>query len=396
MNINKTNDNHTLVENANLIKDKRNCTNEISPIDKWWDLIHSDSNLIETKKKLSQVYESNLPALGELIFSSACQYRCQHCFYHSDYSKFNSNMSLKQWKTIINDIYDNLGIRTFVHCGRSIDSTGIEALKWMRQSFNDLKIGLIDNGISLIPYLDELDDIQPDWIDISFDGMEEEHDLQRGKLGSFKKALTTINYINQKDIAPKINILICLTRVNKDSVINLIEFMNHKGFKNYFIFPVSTFDDYHPFNELRVPGVDFVEFIQKLYLSMHKFKDVWVEVDMFDVEYLKDIKTFYPELWKRFIPEYEHLTYKKLQDGNEIYINYYPLSLHGIREFSVNCNGDVVFPQVVRKGQLSDEDVVGNLLSYESPEVIKRLRSSKLEFHVDALLKEKRFIGSKT
>jgi hypothetical protein len=142
--------------------------------------------------------------------------------------------------------------------------------------------------------------------------------------------------------------------------------------------------------------MDFVEFIQKLYLSMHKFKDTWIEVNMFDVEYLKDIKTFYPELWNRFIPEYEHLTYKRLQDDNEIYINYYPLSLHGIREFSVNCNGDVIFPQVVRKGSLSDEDVVGNLLSYESSEVMKRLRSSKLEFHVGALLKEKSFIRRKT
>jgi MoaA/NifB/PqqE/SkfB family radical SAM enzyme len=396
MDTNNLNENTAHAEDNNLIENKMDCVNNIAPIDTWWDLIHSDNSRIETTKMLRQVYESNLPTLGELLFTSACQYRCQHCFYHADYSKFNDNLSLEQWKVIIKDIYDNLGIRTFVHCGRSIDKTGIETLKWMRQSFNDLKIGLIDNGISLIPYLDELDDIQPDWIDISFDGMEEEHDLQRGQSGSFKKALSTISYLNQKDSVPKISILICLTSLNKDSVINLIEFMNHKGFKNYFIFPVSTFDDYRPFKELRVSDMDFVEFIQKLYLSTHKFKDIWIEVNMFDVEYVKGIKTFYPELWNRFIPEYEHLTYKKLQDGNEIYINYYPLSLHGIREFSVNCNGDVFFPQVVRKGRLSDEDVVGNLLSYESSEVMKRLRGSKLEFHVDDLLKEKKVIGRET
>lgn len=370
-------------------------TSTNAPIEVWWDLIHSDNDLIEIGQRLKQVYESNLPTLGEIIFTSVCQFKCQHCFYHSDYSRFNTCLSPEQWKRIIKNIYDDLGIRTFIHCGRSMDDTGITVLKWMRQTFDDIQIGLIDNGISLVPYLKELPAIQPDWIDISIDGMEKEHDLQRKQSGSFKKALSTISYLRQKGIAQKINILICLTSINKNSVINLIEFMNQKGFKNFFIFPISTFEDYAPFKELRVSDKDFVEFIQNLYLSMSKFKDTWVELNMFDVEYMKDIKTFYPELWRRLKLEHEHLTYKMHKGDNEFYINYYPLSLHGIREFSVNSNGDVIFPQVVRKGRLSDEDVVGNLLSENASEVMRRLRSFKLDYHVNALLMEKICIGGK-
>lgn len=402
----KPNMNITIPETTNGIRKKqengftKSClrhagTHKNTPIEVWWDLIHSDNNLIEITQTLRQLYESNLPTIGELIFTSVCQYRCQHCIYHTDYSKHNARLTVDQWKNVIRSIYNHISIRKFIHCGRSIDDTGIETLKWMRQSFNDIQIGLIDNGISLIPYLDELDAIQPDWIDISIDGMEKEHDLQRRQPGSFKKTLNTLSYLNQKDSVPKISILICLTSVNKDSVINLIEFMNQKGFKNFFILPVSAFDDYRPFKGLRMADKDFVEFIQNLYLSMHKFKNTWIEVNMYDSEYLKDIKTFYPELWHRFTPEHEHLTHKKVQGDNEIYINYYPLSLHGIRELSVNCNGDVIFPQIVRKGLLSDEDVVGNLLSQEASEVMKKLRSSKLKSHVDTLLMEKVLLGDK-
>ena len=402
----KPNMNITIPETENGIRKKqeksftKSClrhagTHKKTPIEVWWDLIQSDNAQIEIEQRLRQVYESNLPTLGELIFTSVCQYRCQHCIYHTDYSKHNARLTVDQWKNVIRSIYNHIGIRKFIHCGRSIDDTGVETLKWMRQSFNDIQIGLIDNGISLIPYLDELDAVQPDWIDISIDGMEKEHDLQRRQPGSFKKTLNTLSYLNQKDSVPKVSILICLTSVNKDSVINLIEFMNQKGFKNFFILPVSAFDDYRPFTKLKVSGDEFAKFLQQLQYSLDKFKDTWIEVNLFDIRYLKDIKIYYPELWQRFKPKEEHLSYKMLHRDNEFYINYYPLSLHGIREFTVNSNGDVIFPLVVRKGKLLNEDIIGNLISHNAIEIMEKLRSFKLSYHVDALLFEKNCIGGK-
>ena len=138
------------------------------------------------------------------------------------------------------------------------------------------------------------------------------------------------------------------------------------------------------------------KFIKSLYLSLHKFKDTWIEFNIFfDLGYLKDIKTFYPELWDELKPEQKHLSCKTIQGDNEFYINYYPLALNGIREFLVNSNGCAIFPQAIRKGRLSDEDVIGNLVQQSASEVIKRLRDCKLKFYVDALLMERNYIGGK-
>lgn len=392
MRCNKQNGNFVLVEDKIIKNHKRKftLTNKNTPIDIWWDLIHSDNDHVKIKQILKQVYESNLPTLGEIIFTSKCQFNCQHCIYPVDYSRFNTCLSLDQWKRIIKNIYDDLKIKTFIHCGRSMDDTGITVLEWMRQSFENIQIGLIDNGVSLIPYLDKLSVIQPDWIDISIDGLEREHDFQRNQVGSFKKALSTISYLELEDIAPKINTLICLTSLNKDSVIDLIAVMNKKGFKNFFISPVITFKDFGPSEKLKVLGDDLVYFIQNMYSSLHKFKDTWIEVNLFyEIEYLKYIKTFYSKLWHRFEFEQKHISCKMYRADNEFYINYYPLSLDGIRELTINSNGDVIFPQVMRKGQISDKDIIGNLLQQSASEIIKRLRSFKLEFYVNALLIEK-------
>lgn len=368
-------------------------TSKNAPINIWWDLIHSENDTFEIKQKLRQVYESNLPELGAIIFTSTCQCNCQHCIYHIDYSKFNACLSSDQWKRIIRKIYGELGIKTFIHNGRSMDDTGIKVLKWMRGELPDIQVGIIDNGISLNSYFDELHDIQPDWIDISIDGMEKEHDFQRNRTGVFKETFKTISRLLQEDMAPKINILSCLTTINKDSVINLIEFMNQYGFKNFFISPISTFKDCGPSEKLRVTGIDLVKFIRNLYSSLDKFKDTWVEFNIFDAEYMKDIKVFYPELWHNFYTKQRHLSYRMYRDDNELYVNYYPLSLNGIREFIINSNGDVILPQAVRKQRIQDEDIISSLLLKSTSEAITKLKRFKLDFYINALIMEKCFIG---
>ena len=404
MKLNINNKNSTLIKDKIPEKSKNRFSNLHSdhietirgtPIEVWWDLLQLDNSQIEIEQGLRQVYESNLPELGAIIFTSACQFNCKHCIYHIDFNKFNDCLSSDQWKRIIGDIYDDLGVRTFIHNGRSMDDMGVKVLKWMREEFPDVQIGIIDNGISLNPYLDELHDIQPDWIDISIDGMEKEHDFQRNRTGFFKETFKTISHLLQEDMSPKINILSCLTTINKDSVINLIEFMNQNGFKNFFISPISTFKDCGPSEKLRVTGVDIAKFIRNLYSSLDKFKDTWIEFNIFDVEYMKDIKVFYPELWHSLYTKQKHLSYGMYRDDNELYVNYHPLSLNGIREFIINSNGDVILPQAVRKQRIQDEDIISSILSKNASETINELRKFKLDFYINALIVEKSFIGGK-
>ena len=77
------------------------------------------------------------------------------------------------------------------------------------------------------------------------------------------------------------------------------------------------------------------------------------------------------------------------KENNELHINYYPLSLNGVREFIINSDGNVIFPQVVRRAQLSDRDIIGNMLLYGADKIRYILYNHKLEFFETALHMER-------
>lgn len=388
---------HNMTKEDEFIPDHKDIfLTKQSPIEVWQKLLREENNPIRTEQVLRQIFKSNTPSFAEIIFTSSCTFKCQHCIYPADYGKFNHLLSFEQWTGIISDLYNELNMRTFICSGRSMDRTSVEVLKWTRQAIPGAKIGIIDNGISIISYLDDLKAIQPDWVDISIDGMEKEHDIQRNKKGAFNQTLETANYLQDNRLVPKVNILNCLTTINRDSIINMIGFLNQKGFRNFFIAPISTFKDYGPSEKLRVAGKDFVSFIHELHAALKNFHDTWIEVNIFDAKYAKDIERFNYELWHRFKPEHDHLSYIDTCDDNEFYINYSPLSLSGISEFIVNSNGDVLLPNTMRKEQISKEEIIGNLLR-ESPKiVIKNLHESKISYYAKFLAKEQSiFIGNK-
>lgn len=358
-----------------------------SPIEVWQKLLREENNPSRIEQALRQIFKSNTLSFAEITFTSSCAFECQHCIYPANYSKFNHLLSFEQWTGIINDLYTELNMRTFICSGRSMDRTSVEVLKWTRQTIPGVKIGIIDNGISIIPFLDDLKAIQPDWVDISIDGMEKEHDIQRNRKGAFKQTLELVNYLQDNRLVPKVNILNCLTNINRDSIINMIAFLNQKGFKNFFIAPISTFKDYGPSEKLRVAGKDFVSFIHELHAALKSFHDTWIEVNIFDAKYAKDIER-YSKLWHRFKAEHDHLSYGDTCDDNEFYINYSPLSLSGISEFIVNSNGNVLLPNSMRKEQIPKEDIIGNLLTESPKMVIKNLHESKIAYYAELLAEE--------
>lgn len=359
-----------------------------SPIEIWRSLLCAETKPAQIERVLRQIYKTNTPSYAEITFSSFCAFKCRHCIYPAGYNKFNSLLSFEQWTEIIAGLHKELGMITFICSGRSMDRTSVEVLRWIRQTIPEAKIGIIDNGISIIPYLKDLKAIQPDWLDISIDGMEKEHDIQRTKKGAFKQTLETVLYLKDNKIAPKVNILSCLTNINRSSIIDMIGFLNKKGFKNFFIAPVSTFKDSGPSEELRVAGKDFISFIDELHTALKSLHDAWVELNIFGAEYLGDIASLNNELWNRFKPEYDHLAYNKTIGGNDLYIYYHPSSLNGIAEFIVNSNGDVLLPNTMRKEQIPKEEIVGNLLKESPRMVMKNLQEAHISYYARLLSEE--------
>lgn len=369
-----------------------NGKSSLQPIERWLDMIYSRNDAGDSLRALRAIYSDHYPAQGELIFTGACEFECQHCIYPPDYAQFNRNISLAEWERVLEGLR-NLGIETFVYGGRSVTRAGMRLLSAIRTSFPEAPIGMIDNGISMVPFREEIVALGLDWIDISLDGLENDHDLQRGRKGSFKEGLQGALWLKEHGAAPKVNILSCLTTINRHSVIPMIKEINAQGFKNFFVAPVTIVKHQRPDTGLMLQGTAFIDFIRELEGAMADLDDAWVELNIFGIEYVPFIFEYYPDLWENLLPEREHLAWRRSFRGNELIINYYPSSLTGVREFIVNTNGDAIFPKVMAKGKIPEREVIGSLLNKSALEIVKQLpNSGQFEFYYNEFLDEQRII----
>ena len=367
------------------------------PIQRWEAAMRFDE--AKGAESLRKAYRENWPTQGELIMAGACEFQCQHCIYPPSYARLNHELAADWWNRILHDMYENLGIRTFVYGGRSVTREGLRVLLRLRERHSDVHIGLIDNGISMLRDHGRLQGIKPDWIDISLDGCESDHDRQRGRNGSYRAGLSGACWLVDNGIAPKVNILTCLTTINHCSVIPMVRELNQEGFKNFFITPVTIVDGARPSPHLRLNAREFIEFFEELCTMMSDLDEAWVEINMFSPVYAEYVARLLPSVWSRFSMDRDSLLWHERYEsscgrkGNEIFVRYSPHSLVGTREFIVNTNGDVITPKSMVMGRISNKYLAGNLLRQRALQVVRKLPDSgKFEFYLSELKREQNIL----
>ena len=367
------------------------------PIDRWCSAIRLDGE--HAFDELRAAYHDNWPVLGEFIFTPACEFQCQHCIYPPSYVRFNRGLGVEQWVSMLQDISGNLGIRNFVYAGRSLTTEGVQVLARLRDRLPEALIGVIDNGISMRRVADQLADLHLNWIDISLDGLEREHDLQRGRNGSFRAGLEGALWLAENGVAPKVNILTCLTRFNQRSVIPMLQELNQVGFRSFFITPVTIIDGVRPSPSLRPTQGEFAEFLEELRAAMPLLYDAWVEVTVFSATYAAGIARLNPNIWRNFERDRDGLTWSERSRcrfasvTNDLVIRYYPSSLSGTKSLIINTNGDVIVPKAVATGRISNDHVVGNLLQQAARDIVAGVTSSKaFAFYQQEFLNEKQLL----
>ena len=363
------------------------------PIERWRKALQVRPN--QALEEIRAAYRDHWPTQGELIFTGACEFQCQHCIYPPSYAQLNRGLAVEEWDRILQDMSQKLGIQTFVYGGRSVTANGLEVLARLRERLPEAHIGLIDNGISMLPRRNLLAEVRPDWIDISLDGQEQDHDVQRRSVGSFRAGLEGALWLVRNGVAPKVNILTCLTTLNRNSVIPMIRDLNGMGFKNFFITPVTVVDGVRPLPQLRLPAEEFAVFIAELRAALGQLDDAWVEVNLFSVTYAEYVARFLPDIWSQFVSDRDSLSwYERSPDSeergaSEFFIRYYPSSLTGTREFIVNTNGDVIVPTSMVAGRIEEKHVLGNLLRQAAVGVVEGLPdSAKFSFYEQEFLHE--------
>ncbi len=374
-------------------------TEEGSAIAHWRDAVRAserDAGLL-----LADIYRGFWPTQGELIFTGACAFQCAHCIYPPSFAKHNRSLGADEWIVLLESLADETGIETFVYGGRSINAEGVKVMRSVRASFPSALIGMIDNGISMLPHLPDLFDVKADWIDVSLDGLEEDHDRQRGKRGSFKEGLRGALYLKDHGFAPRVNILTCLTTLNYRSVCSMIRQVNALGFKNFFITPVTLADGVGPAADLRLSKGQLRLFLKELQQVVAELDDAWVEVLLFSVDYAEEIASELPDLWHSFKVGRDEI-YWDLGEfcgqgdaANPLFMRYSPLSLTGIRELVVNTNGDVIVPKAMAYGKPPAEMVLGNLLSEAPGQLVRDVSERRaFEFYRSELRKEASLLRS--
>ncbi len=353
------------------------------PIDRW--LAGMAAEPVRALDELCAAYEENWPTQGELIFAGSCEFTCQHCIYAPAFAKHNRSLPVAEWGRVIEDIRSSLGIKTFVYGGRSVTDDGLDVLTQLRAKQPDAYIGLIDNGISMLPARERLLDVAADWLDISLDGQEAEHDIQRRRPGSYRAGLQGALWLARNRVAPKVNILSCLTRINQHSLIPMIRDLNAQGFKNFFITPVTVVDGVRPSVDLQLSAEEFAHFVKQIRVALNLLDDAWVEINLFPAVYAQNLAMLMPEIWRGLRADRDGLVWRDdvaEQSGTTFFIRYYPISLTGTRELIVNTNGDVIVPKAMASGRIADVHVVGSLTKCGAREVVKGLPGAKaFEFY---------------
>jgi MoaA/NifB/PqqE/SkfB family radical SAM enzyme len=342
---------------------------DASAIEPWREALHAEST---GGRILADIYQAFPPTQGELIFTGACSFQCAHCIYPPSFARNNRSLAIAEWENVLAALARDVGIRTFVYGGRSLNADGVKVMAFLRAKMPDAYIGMIDNGISMLPHLDGLRAVRADWFDVSLDGLAENHDRQRGQSGSFAEGLRGAMRLKEEGFASRVNILTCLTTLNHRSVCDMIRQVNALGFKNFFVIPITLGDGVGPSPELRLSREQLAAFIAELRHMVPELDDAWVELLLFSADYAVDLASTLPDLWKCHEAGRDELFWdiRKIYGArnavNPLFIRYYPLSLTGVRELIVNTNGDVIVPKSMAYGKVPQKGVLGNLL-HESP-----------------------------
>lgn len=363
-------------------------------MEQWLEAINLRDDL-SAETLLRRIYRHSVPQQAEIIFTSACEFRCAHCIYSPAYTKQNSSIEVGSWLHLLDHVSSELGITTFVYSGRAVTATGTELLASLRSQNPTCRIGLIDNAISFRPHLSALTQAHLDWVDVSFDGDPESHDRQRGRKGAFAEALAGLELLQEVRLAPRLNILTCVTRINQDSIPDMIRFFNRRGIKNFFLTPMAVEPDARPSPALRLTPEEVAQLAGRLDGLCQELDDAYVELGLFEPDHWVAVKAL-KGLSGHDHSEEDHFEWLEEIGTTTRTFRYSPGSLTGIRELILNTDGRVIVPKSMAWDSFRSELVAGDFYSRSAQELWQSLPEGPAFSHYLNELRRERQVFSQT
>jgi MoaA/NifB/PqqE/SkfB family radical SAM enzyme len=201
-------------------------------------------------------------AILGIYANNLCNLQCLHCYYGFKKTR-DPELSLDEWDRVIAEAYAE-GFRRFAIVGKEPFINGravkiMRRLERLRKEDEGVIFGVVNNGMFLERWAEELYRLRPDYIDVSVDGLEQDHDALRGR-GSFSKVLANLAAIDIHAACSKLFVSSVLHGRNCRTLQDLIPFFAARGISNFYINLIYNAHD----EDLALGYDQMVEFLEYL------------------------------------------------------------------------------------------------------------------------------------
>lgn len=342
-------------------------------------------------KELTSNYEeksfgliNSFPMEVSYFVNNICNLNCKHCYV--GYNETNNALPMQDWKDTFNELIA-AGARTFGNVGKEplLSWNETRQLLWhfksKRNEIPSLRFGLVTNGILLNETrIMEIDDIMPDYMDISLDGDKKTHDYIRGS-GNFDKLIQNLSALSKHEILEKIFISFTLNRINALSISEVIKTVYNLGIRNILISPYVTLN---PNDTLYISDEEIIPEIHKLIdgklIDFRNYErlNIYIKNDFSTTRDLMEEMANRNIIDKNelLIDDYGVIFNKYSFNNNKIYFNYLPWDTSYIQAIRISHDGfvsnclDMFFENY-------SERAIGNVREKPITEILENLNAIK-------------------
>jgi len=179
------------------------------------------------------------------FINNVCNLRCRHCYVA--YEENKNALSVEEWKRVFDGLI-SMGALTFGNVGKEPilgwDETRelLSYFKGKKESIPKLRFGFVTNGTLLDgAKIEDMERIQPNYIDVSLDGTKDAHNYVRGS-GSYERTMNNLKVMSQYKAIEKVFISFTANRLNLSTIGGLVDALYNLSVKKILISPYVTRD----------------------------------------------------------------------------------------------------------------------------------------------------------
>lgn len=222
-------------------RDKEEC---ITSSDFWYSRVIknlTDKPEESLEKEIVETLKKEPPNMLSVIMERQCFFDCAHCMFPKQEKSSKEISEEVGLAEIIKNIVKQMPTENdppyyekpkFIHDGRMLRKWHIDILENVRKERPDMRVGIVDNG-SYISHLDELKQrgFKFDWLEISIDGTEQSHNLQRDpeKKKSYQLAVDGLTHAREVtkliEEGGNVTSLFTLTKLNHKNIEQVADFV---------------------------------------------------------------------------------------------------------------------------------------------------------------------------